>query len=117
MKDASQSLEQYASEYWRECIHEAMSDAGIVAREDQKEMVALIVEGAHEVYAESTGALSAPNPYVAENRELEARLREERDKVVCPECRGDGRETVNTGLSHVAVSDCWKCSGEGKVTP
>lgn len=41
--------------YWRECILEAFDEAGIVATEQQVDVVAEIVSSSHEVYDEILG--------------------------------------------------------------
>ena len=101
-------------DYWKECIQEAFEDAGIEASEEQIQTVASWVEGAHDNYGMAHGHHCIPNPKDEEIRNLKKELRIERDKVVCPECKGSGRK-VDHGPCHWSESECFKCRGEGKV--
>ena len=99
--------------YWHECICEAFEDAGIIATDAQIESVVGWVEGAHENYGMAHGHDAIPNPMVQENERLERELKKERDKSVCPECKGTGLE-IGHGPVHSSVSQCYACRGEGK---
>jgi hypothetical protein len=101
-------------DYWLECIKEAFEDAGIKATEDQIDQVTKWVEGAHENYGMAHGHHCISNPKDEEIRELKKELRIERDKVVCPECKGSRRK-IDYGPYHSGESECFKCKGEGKV--
>lgn len=102
--------------YWKECLSEAFEDAGITATEDQLKTVTEWVEGAHENYGMATGQDCIPNPLEEANRELAQKLERERRKIICPDCRGNGM-SVSYGPVHSAVSDCWKCRGDGRIDP
>lgn len=102
-------------DYWAECIKEAFEDASIKANEDQIDIVTQWVEGAHENYGMAHGHHCISNPKDEELRETKRQLEIEKSKVVCPECKGSGREFYH-GPCHSAESQCWKCRGEGKIS-
>lgn len=55
----------------------------------------------------------------SDNSEIERLKREletERNKVVCPSCKGKGEE-ISRGPYHSAYSRCPKCKGTGKISP
>jgi RecJ-like exonuclease len=99
-------------DYWEECIREAFEDAGIVATDEQVDIVAGWVDGAHENYGLATGREFIPHPLETENKDLKRELEKERDKVVCPECKGKGY-FILSGI-RTSYSTCRKCKGEGK---
>ena len=101
-------------DYWVECISEAFDDVGIVATEEQIKTVASWVDGAHDNYGQAHGYDCIPSPVSLENEQLKADLKKERDKRGCPECNGSG-VNVSHGPAHSAITQCWKCRGEGKV--
>jgi len=115
MKDPQDELEQLASDYWRECVSQALDEAQVIVRQDQIEDIALFIEGAHEMHAETTGDLRIPNPDTETIRDLERKLNAERGKVACPECCGAGSVYIAIGTSHISSSVCQKCRGEGKI--
>ena len=102
--------------YWDECISEAFEDAGIAATEEQMAVVSGWVEGAHENYGMAHGYDAIPNPAQLENDKLRMELKKEQDKVICRECRGRGRITIN-GPIHSGTSECHVCRGEGRTLP
>jgi len=71
--------------YWKECIEEAFSEAGIVATDEQIQTVYEIVEGASENYGTYTGEDVANCNYSQQQEDkinkLEAELREASNKV------------------------------------
>ena len=103
-------------DYWRECIDVAFDDAGIEATDEQKELVAGAVEGAHQNYGMAYGHDCIPNPLRVENDRLSRRVKWERERVVCGNCKGRGR-IITVGPYHSSDSECWKCRGDGKVHP
>ena len=62
-------------DYWEECIRESFEDAGIVATEDQINVVVDWVDGAHENYGMAFGHDAIPNPMCMEVDELKAKIR------------------------------------------
>jgi len=98
--------------YWLECIKEAFEDCGIEATDEQIEVVADWVEGAHENYGLATGRDCIPNPIKLENERLKTELEKERNKRVCRECNGTGI-FVMSGPIRSSISECSKCRGKG----
>ena len=75
-------------------------------------------EGAHDNFGMAHGHDCIPNPLEEKVGRLERELKIERDKVVCPECGGRGSITTNAmHCNRSSTSQCWKCRGEGKVSP
>lgn len=72
-------------DYWKECIAEALEDAGIIATDEQIDTITSWVDGAHENYGLATGQECIPNPLESEveqlNRQHEKEL-QEKDKIV-----------------------------------
>ena len=101
--------------YWQECIEEAFCEAAITATPEQIGIVVGSVEGAHENYGMAHGHDCTPNPLAQENERLSRELETERDKVICPVCRGAGTLS-SVGPVHSSFSSCWKCRGHGKVS-
>lgn len=99
-------------EYWEECISEAFDDAGIKATDGQIETVATWVKSGHDNHGMYTGDQCIPNPLKAENDELKRKLEREQNKIICPKCKGSGKE-ITHGPYHSSYSDCFKCSGRG----
>ncbi len=62
-------------EYWKECIEESFSEAGIVATEEQINLVVEWAEGAHENIGMATGSEHIPNPMSTEVDELKAKIK------------------------------------------
>ena len=59
---------------------------------------------------------AGPSPVEEENKQLKKELEKEKNKQVCPNCQGTGRNIIN-GPYHSAESSCFKCSGSGKIDP
>lgn len=102
-----------AVDYWEECLSDALCEVGIDVSPEQLKTIAKAVENAHENYG-----LAFYNPgsshIVRELAETKRKLVHERNKVVCPECRGAGTRITN-GPCYFAESQCSRCHGEGKV--
>jgi hypothetical protein len=101
-------------DYWRDCISESFEDAGIKATDEQINTVTSWVEGANENYGTAHGHECIPNPLKLENDALRENIEREREKEICPECKGKGSLTVH-GPIHSGTSGCWKCRGEGFI--
>jgi len=86
-------------DYWKECVSEALCDAGIVASDEQIKSVAEFVEGAHDMYGEANGHHFIPNPVDEENKKLKRELEREKSKVICNECGGNGKD-ISHGPCH-----------------
>lgn len=102
--------------YWTECVSQAMDDCGLLATPEQIESIAEAVEIGHENYGVAHGYDCIPNPDKLEIVKLEKALREEQEKIVCPDCNGKGIE-VSYGGTRMSVSACFWCRGEGKRKP
>lgn len=102
--------------YWKECITEAIEEAGIAATEAQIESISKFVSGAHEQYGMAHGHDCIPNPLKLENDRLEKALESERTKVVCPDCGGNGSIYSEFG-TRSSWSSCARCRATGKVSP
>jgi len=68
-------------EYWEECISESFEDAGIVATEEQINIVASWIEGAHDNYGMAHGHDCIPNPLVAENERMAKAHKDEIERL------------------------------------
>ena len=65
--------------YWKECISEALDDAGISATDEQIDIISSWVEGAHDNYSMAHGYDVIGSPYDSQaKRELE-KLKKEKD--------------------------------------
>ena len=86
----------------------AMDEAEIIATPEQLERIAGVIEGAHESYGQEMGHdVASTNLKAHRDQELEAVNREleaERNKVVCPQCKG-----------LCTTPTCWKCHGAGRL--
>jgi len=98
--------------YWKICIEEAFGDAKIEATEEQISLVASFVEGAHDNYSTANGHDDFPSYSELENKKLMKELREERKKVICPDCKGKGSER-SQGPIHSSWMTCDRCGGSG----
>lgn len=90
-------------DYWKECISEALEDAGIKATDEQIENITGWVEGAHENYGMSHGYDAIPSPEQAEIKQLEKALAKEREK----DHSKDERERADN-WKHAARRAQWK---------
>ncbi len=93
-------------DYWKECISEAFDEAKIVATQEQIATVADFARGAHETQHMTCGLHKGPDPIHEENRRLKGKLRDERNKTPCRNCRG-------TGINEFK-NDCRGCNGTGR---
>ena len=67
-------------DYWKECVIEALHDAGISASDEQIGTIAAWVEGAYEDYGMVCGYDAIPNPLLLEIKDAKEALKEEREK-------------------------------------
>ena len=108
-----------SEEYWKLCVEEAFSEAGIEATDEQINTVAGVVEGGHEVFGEMTGLdVANKNFHQKEASDLEtarSELAEEREKVRCEACKGIGSTTIAVGASHWSTDSCHECGGSGRI--
>lgn len=95
--------------YWKECISEALDDAGINATEDQIKTIAEWVSGAHENYGMAFGHDCISNSF--DEGRLKEELRKEKSKVYCKSCKGQGYIVTN-GPYHSSETTCHVCRGE-----
>lgn len=104
-----------ASDYWIECVACTLDDHGVEATQEQIEAIAYDVQGAHEVHGDYS--YRPENPMVDEIKQLESKLKAERDKVACQECGGRGRIITNFGVGMQSNTGCTRCHGDGKHAP
>ena len=100
--------------YWEECIAVSFDENGIAATQKQIESVAADVQNSHENIGM---AFHTPeNPMVSEVSSLREQLKAERDKILCPVCRGSG-SIITRGGTFECESQCDRCRGEGRCRP
>lgn len=102
-------------EYWEEMVGESFCENGVEYDSEKVKLVAKDMSSAHEHYGM---AFYQPpvseHPVFAELEALKKQLRDEKSKVTCRVCNGAGQTHNPVGTSHVAISDCWKCGGQGR---
>lgn len=98
------------NEYWKECVREALSDAGISATDEQIKIVADVVEGAHETFHDYCEVKH--NPVLEELKNTRIALEKEKAKTVCTFCQGTGRYDPQDGFG---PQSCYKCGGNGMI--
>lgn len=106
-------------DYWQESFECAMEEAGAgdllrQLTKEQREEIGGALAGADE--NRSMAFPTPESPLRADNSRLERRLKWEREREGCPQCKGRGR-LITYGPYHSADSECWKCRGDGKVHP
>lgn len=100
-------------DYFRIGIAEAAEECGLEITEEQLNHLASAVAGG----ASEIGQVF-PEPESAQElvvRKLKKELQKERDKIICPECRGQGSIT-EFFCGWRSTSQCDICRGEGKVS-
>lgn len=101
-------------DYWEECVIEALDEAGLSATDLQISGIVEFVKGAHETYGMAFGHDCIPDPLLIENEQLKIAIKKERDKVICPECKGK-KIIISLALAHDFISSCSRCGGEGRL--
>jgi hypothetical protein len=94
-------------DYWKECVTEAMEDAGIKATNEQIETVCSWVEGAHDNYGMAHGHDCIPNPMESEVDKLKQeirRLKDDHDRQLDGVIRGVAKRR-NVSVSDVSIDD------------
>ncbi len=61
--------------YWKDCISEALGDAGVAATNEQIEIITDWVEGAHDNYGMANGHDCIPNPMESEVDKLKGEIK------------------------------------------
>jgi hypothetical protein len=110
----AQARKRPEHDYWFECVATSLDENGVAVTEEQLAAVARDIESAHENYGQAF--YQPENPMIGEMEELRRKLKLEREKRVCPECRGSG-EQHSQGPYHGSISQCFRCRGEGRVSP
>lgn len=103
-------------EYWVETVAQSLYEHGVTATNEQIEAIAEDIHGAHSMYGEYFGYHAIPNPLQGEAERLARELQKEKDKVLCEECKGSGRN-ISYGPCHSFESTCLKCRGDGRHSP
>ena len=104
------------SAYWENVIPEILDELGIDLGEGKVKELIEAIEGCDENKSTYCGYDVAHRSSHSEIERMKKELAEERSKVVCPQCKGQGGITVHW-LDRSSSSTCWKCNGEGKVKP
>lgn len=103
------------NDYWRECVIDALNEAGLTATDEQIETMAEHIELSIDNYDLYSGNdVSSQNRVSTLQDEIDIarrQLKEERDKINCEACAGRGT------VSATSLSRCWKCNGEGRYKP
>lgn len=104
-------------DYWKEHAEIAMDEANLTANEHQINIIAGVIESAHEFYGQSMGHDVASANFIANEKRkldnLKAELERERAKTLCQECKGSG-ELITYGGTFQSTSQCSSCNGEGR---
>lgn len=95
-------------DYWEECIAISFEENNISATDEQIKNVAGDVEASHDNAGMAFGHHCIPDPRDTEIATLKTALKNENDKIICPQCKGSGGSRVYP---------CWKCHGEGRRLP
>ena len=104
------------TDFWREVVSDALCEHGVTASDTQIAFIATDIQGCAENMDMAFPTPSGPSPELQELEKLRKELKRERNKVVCPECRGRGEEYFR-GPYHGSLQTCWKCSGAGRLDP
>lgn len=103
-------------DYYCEAVSQSFDEHGVTATAEQIKAVAADMEAARDT--EGQAFYVPENPLIRENRDLQRKLKVERDKVPCPKCKGSRIEVFNFGpAGRSSTSQCDRCRGEGKVSP
>jgi len=93
--------------YWRECVEEALSEAGLQASTEQVNIITDIVEGAHDNYSQATGQDCIPNPMIRDIEQLKEKHKREiydlETQIVC--YRRSVAERRQVDLDEVRLED------------
>jgi len=101
--------------YWKDCIAEACEDAKVKITDEQTDIIASWVEGAHENFGMAHGYDVISSPASLEVEQLKLELKAEREKETCGECRGSGTIVDIWGSSgRSSISTCSACNGYGR---
>lgn len=102
-------------DYWQEAVACSFDEHGITATKEQISAVAKDMGDARDTIGQ---AFYVPeDPRDEELEKLKKALRVERDKIHCRACNGRGEIIAPCGTSHVAISGCDRCAGQGRHSP
>lgn len=104
------------SDYWREAVEIALSEAGVVATPEQIKDIGGSMECSAENIGQAFYSPPAGEYEESESARLRRELKIEREKVYCKQCNGHGR-IITQGPYHSSDSQCFKCHGDGRHTP
>ena len=106
--------------YWKESVESSLSEAGVVATEEQIVAIAEDMKISHEQFDMAYGYDVASSNWEKERERELKKLRDqvvfEREKMHCHDCNGKGYITENF-CSRSSTSECFKCRGEGRIHP
>jgi hypothetical protein len=100
------------SDYWCEAVACSFDEHGIKASREQIAAVARDMENARDTMGQAFYVPEDPRDGEAER--LKKELQYERDKITCRACKGTGEDIHAVGTSHVSISRCDKCRGQGR---
>lgn len=103
-----------STKYWREAIEYIFDAHEIVVAPDKLDAIAHDLAGAEE--EKHQFSYVPENPLVGEVKELKAKLKDEREKVVCRSCNATG-EMHTYGGTFMSSGPCFDCRGEGYRKP
>ena len=69
------------SDYWEECIGEALEESGLEATREQVNNIASWIEGAHENYGMAHGHHYIPNPLEVDVKELKGVIKTHPEEI------------------------------------
>ncbi len=106
-------------EYWKECVSESLSDVGIAATDEQIELIAESIEGAHENFGMATGLCVADENFISDDKiELDRLKKDAEDRRIWEAQTEPCSHCITNGI----VSDlwgrdikCYRCDGSGRV--
>lgn len=98
-------------EYWMECLGNSLEEHGVQFTMEQLQAVAEDVQTAY--LCREQAFYTPDHPAIQELETVRRQLKTEREKRVCPECKGTGT-IIEYWLDRSSQTSCSACRGEGK---